>query len=221
MVLIKSRIKGQKDCKVLICNETVEFNSECIAEVSSMEKAEEIVSKFGAVISILDKDGNEPEKEEVKEEVDVESLTFTLSDEVKLAMANAGGMDPELLGGWTSCMKKHIINHYGTEIEDCVNGISHSNWTKVLKCMVTVLGIADPEIWIPEQLALFAEWSVTCLFGEEDKGGDDEEDEDEIDLNSKTVAQLRELCKSIELPSSEYKSLKKPELIAYIEEKIK
>jgi hypothetical protein len=35
--------------------------------------------------------------------------------------------------------------------------------------MVTVLGIADPEIWIPEQIILFTEWSAECLFSEEEE----------------------------------------------------
>jgi hypothetical protein len=61
-------------------------------------------------------------------------------------------------------MQKHIVDHYGSEVEQCVDGITHSNWTKVLECMVTVLGIADPEIWIPEQIILFGEWSVECIF---------------------------------------------------------
>ena len=65
---------------------------------------------------------------------------------------------------WTECMKDKIVKHYGPEIKDCVDGITKENWEEVLKCMVDVLGIADPEIWIPEQIALFTAWSVECVF---------------------------------------------------------
>lgn len=136
MVLIKSSVKGQKDCKVLICNEEVEFNSDCIAEVSSQEKADEIVKKWAPAIVILDKGGSEPEVEEFEE-----------------VMEN---VDPDGEG---------------------------SDMT--------------PET--PES----------------------EEEEEEIDLNDQTVDQLRDLCKSIDLPSKEWKSLTKAKLIAYIESKIK
>jgi myosin heavy subunit len=70
---------------------------------------------------------------------------------------------------WTKCMQKKIVNHYGSEVEQCVDGITKHNWTKILECMVTVLGIADPEIWIPEQIILFTEWSAECLFSEEEE----------------------------------------------------
>jgi hypothetical protein len=73
-------------------------------------------------------------------------------------------MDETQLGSWTSCMKKKIINHYGSEVSDCVDGISHSNWEKILECIVTVLGITDPVTWIPEQIAFFTVWSTECIF---------------------------------------------------------
>lgn len=145
VVLIKSSVKGQKDCKVMICNETVEFNSEGVAEVSTQEKAEEIVAKWGSVITILDKDGNDPLEAET---------TFTFE-----SVESVSGK------------------------EDKPSADSAEDTT------TDVVGGALEEV--------------------------------EIDLEEKTVAQLRELCSSIGLPSSEYKALKKPELISYIEEKIK
>jgi len=69
------------------------------------------------------------------------------------------------LKGWTSCMQKKIVSHYGAPVEDCVKGITHGNWEKILECIVTVLGITDPEVWIPEQIVLFTGWSVECIFG--------------------------------------------------------
>ena len=65
---------------------------------------------------------------------------------------------------WTNCMKNKIVGHYGSEIKHCVDGITKHNWTEILECMVTVLGITDPEIWIPKQLILFATWSIECIF---------------------------------------------------------
>lgn len=73
-------------------------------------------------------------------------------------------MDETQLGSWTGCMQHKIVSHYGSQVEDCVQGITHSNWEKILECIVDVLGITDPEVWIPEQLALFATWSVECIF---------------------------------------------------------
>ena len=73
---------------------------------------------------------------------------------------------------WTHCMQKKIENHYGSEVKECVDGITHSNWEKVLECMVNVLGIADPEIWIPEQIVLFGEWSIECMFSSSEKYSD-------------------------------------------------
>lgn len=133
MVVIKSNV-GHKNCKVLICSESVSFNGEGEGEVSSQEKAEEIVEKWGDRFSL---DGDTPLKEEGSDE------------------------DPDV--------------NLGSD--------------------------EDPE--------------------GSDEDPDENGGEEEIDLNEKTVAQLRELCSSIDLPSAEYKSLKKPELIAYIEEKIK
>lgn len=89
------------------------------------------------------------------------SVQKELVSNIQVALSK---MDENQLGSWTSCMKKHIINHYGSAISDCVDGISHSNWEKILECMVTVLGIADPEVWIPEQIILFTGWSVSCIF---------------------------------------------------------
>ena len=71
------------------------------------------------------------------------------------------------LKGWTSCMKDKIVSHYGPEIESCTDGITHGNWEKILECMVTVLGITDPEVWIPEQIIIFGGWSIECIFGVE------------------------------------------------------
>lgn len=65
---------------------------------------------------------------------------------------------------WTDCMKNKIIAHYGSEVKDCIQGITKDNWKEILECMVDVLGITDPEIWIPEQLILFGKWSIECEF---------------------------------------------------------
>jgi len=65
---------------------------------------------------------------------------------------------------WANCMSNKITDHYGEEVKQCTEGITHGNWEKILECMVTVLGIADPEIWIPEQIVLFTEWSVECVL---------------------------------------------------------
>jgi len=65
---------------------------------------------------------------------------------------------------WTNCMKKKIVDHYGSEVQECVDGITKDNWEDVLKCMANVLQITDPETWIPKQLVLFGEWSVECAF---------------------------------------------------------
>jgi ABC-type antimicrobial peptide transport system permease subunit len=59
-------------------------------------------------------------------------------------------------------MQKKIINHYGTEVKECVSGLTKHNWEDVLKCMVTVLGISNPKVWIAEQLVIFAKWSAEC-----------------------------------------------------------
>lgn len=83
---------------------------------------------------------------------------------VEAIQTSLSKMDDGQLGSWTGCMKKKIVNHYGSEVSDCVDGISHSNWEKILECIVTVLGITDPEVWIPEQLVLFSTWSLECIF---------------------------------------------------------
>ena len=65
---------------------------------------------------------------------------------------------------WTSCMEAKIVSHYGPEVKDCVDGITKGDFDKIINCMVTVLGITDPEVWIPIQLGYFATWSVECEF---------------------------------------------------------
>jgi hypothetical protein len=73
-------------------------------------------------------------------------------------------MDETQLGSWSHCMQGKIVGHYGAAVKTCTDGITHGNWEKILLCMVTVLGIADPEVWIPEQIILFTGWSVECIF---------------------------------------------------------
>lgn len=65
---------------------------------------------------------------------------------------------------WTSCMQKKIISHYGSEVKDCVDGITKGNFEEILECMVKVLMVDDPVVWIPLQLALFTEWSIECTL---------------------------------------------------------
>lgn len=65
---------------------------------------------------------------------------------------------------WTSCMQDKIVSHYGEAVKSCADAIDHGNFEQIVECMVEVLGIADPEIWIPEQIALFTEWSVECAL---------------------------------------------------------
>ena len=61
--------------------------------------------------------------------------------------------EQELLG-WEDCMRGKIVRHYGPEVEACVKSVthSHSSWTSILKCIVAIKGITNPEIWIPEQI---------------------------------------------------------------------
>lgn len=65
---------------------------------------------------------------------------------------------------WSSCMQNKVVSHYGSEVENCVKGITHGNFSDILKCIAEVKGIADPEAWIAEQLAFFTEWSLECAF---------------------------------------------------------
>lgn len=65
---------------------------------------------------------------------------------------------------WSSCMQNKIINHYGSEVKQCADAIEKGNIEDVVKCMVNVLGITDPEIWIPEQVALLGKWAIECEF---------------------------------------------------------
>jgi hypothetical protein len=76
--------------------------------------------------------------------------------------------EEELLG-WEDCMRGKIVRHYGPEVEACVKSVthSHSSWTSILKCIVAVKGITNPEIWIPEQIAYFTVWAAECFFTEE------------------------------------------------------
>jgi hypothetical protein len=59
-------------------------------------------------------------------------------------------------------MKKKIVDHYGEEVKDCVNAVSHGNWRDILKCIASIKGITNPEVWIPLQLAYFVGWSAWC-----------------------------------------------------------
>ena len=65
---------------------------------------------------------------------------------------------------WTSCMKGKIIDHYGPEVEQCVDGITKDNFKDVLECMAGVLQVADPVEWVAEQMTNFTEWSLECAF---------------------------------------------------------
>ena len=61
-------------------------------------------------------------------------------------------------------MKDKIVDHYGPEVKQCVDGITHHNYEDVLKCIANVLQISEPEVWIPEQLVYFTKWSLECEF---------------------------------------------------------
>ena len=89
----------------------------------------------------------------------------------------------EHLLGWVSCMRGKIVRHYGPEVEACVKSITHSNsnWTAILKCIVSVKGISNPEIWIPEQLVLFALWAGECFFSEEEVEVEESEEVEELE----------------------------------------
>ena len=63
---------------------------------------------------------------------------------------------------WTECMQNKIIGHYGSGVTSCVNAITTGDFTSVLECMATVLDISDPEVWVAEQAADFATWSLEC-----------------------------------------------------------
>jgi len=65
---------------------------------------------------------------------------------------------------WTSCMKDKIIDHYGEEVAQCVDGITKDNFKDVLSCMANVLKVADPTQWIEDQLGEFGKWSLECAF---------------------------------------------------------
>jgi hypothetical protein len=69
---------------------------------------------------------------------------------------------------WTKCMQNKIEGHYGTAAKDCAKGIKKGNFLDIVKCLVVALGVSNPEIWIPEQVALFGVWSVACIFSDED-----------------------------------------------------
>ena len=77
---------------------------------------------------------------------------------------NIEELNEEELLGWANCMKGKIVGHYGPEVESCVKSVTHGNWKDILKCIVTVKGISNPEVWIPEQLGLFVAWSAECIF---------------------------------------------------------
>lgn len=61
-------------------------------------------------------------------------------------------------------MQKKITAHYGNEVQECVKGITKKNFEDVVKCIANVKGITNPEVWIPEQIALFTLWSSECVL---------------------------------------------------------
>ncbi len=69
---------------------------------------------------------------------------------------------------WSSCMRKKIIGHYGSEVENCVKSVTHTNWESILLCIVEVLKISKPGTWIAKQLAFFSAWSLECILGGEE-----------------------------------------------------
>ena len=107
--------------------------------------------------------GSPAEEDDDEEEESQEDNDSEMTEEEVQGAFDA--LTKKELKGWTSCMKKKIVGHYGPEIESCTDGITHGNWEKILECMVTVLGITDPEVWIPEQIVLFTGWSLECIFG--------------------------------------------------------
>lgn len=73
-------------------------------------------------------------------------------------------MTEEQLLGWTHCMVEKIVGHYGEIARECAEGIKHDNFKDILECIAKLMPSVNPEIWIPEQLAYFAAWSLECLF---------------------------------------------------------
>lgn len=98
-----------------------------------------------------------------------DSAEEPLKTEREALAEQVDAMTPELLGSWSHCMSDKIEDHYGPQVASCTDGITHGNWEKILECIVTVLGIADPEIWIPEQIAYFTVWSAECIFGSDEE----------------------------------------------------
>jgi hypothetical protein len=106
-----------------------------------------------------------PSEEVVPEtEEETEEETPMSDEEVQEAY---DGLNKKQLGSWTHCMQDKIVDHYGKAVKTCTDGITHGNFVKILECIVIELGIADPEVWIPEQLGLFTIWSTECIFGSE------------------------------------------------------
>jgi len=109
----------------------------------------------------MDVDAPDEEVPETEEETEEEKTPMS-DEEVQEAY---DGLNKKQLGSWTHCMQDKIVDHYGKAVKTCTDGITHGNFVKILECIVIELGIADPEVWIPEQLAFFTIWSAECIFG--------------------------------------------------------
>jgi len=80
-------------------------------------------------------------------------------------MDNFENMTEEQLLGWTHCMVGKIVGHYGEIAKDCAEGINHGNFREIIECILKLMpSVVNPEVWIAEQLVLFAAWSLECLF---------------------------------------------------------
>ena len=130
-----------------------------------IEDDEEVIEEESEIV-IAEEVEVEVEEEEIEEEIEEEVVEDIIEEEPETETEEP---DEHLLG-WVSCMRGKIVRHYGPEVEACVKSITHSNsnWTAILKCIVSVKGISNPEIWIPEQLVLFALWAGECFFSEEE-----------------------------------------------------
>ena len=130
-----------------------------------IEEETEIIEEETEIIEEETENESVIEEEEIIEDIEPED-----DDEPEVEVEDEIDDDDEHLLGWVSCMRGKIVRHYGPEVEACVNSITHSNsnWTAILKCIVSVKGISNPEIWIPEQLVLFTLWAGECFFSEEE-----------------------------------------------------
>ena len=69
-------------------------------------------------------------------------------------------VSPAMAESWTTCMEHKIINTFGSEAANCVQGFEKGDLSKIASCIEAIAVDEEPEVIIADLIL----WSGECAF---------------------------------------------------------